>query len=186
MPFTSSSLVLVTGANGHVAQHAVSQLLEHPAGPKVRATVRSAASGKPLEDTFPSQIEAGRLEIVHVQDITDSNAITAQMSGVTHIAHVASPLVLDVKDVVSNLLNPAINGTTSVLEAAAATTSVESIVINGSFAGVFDPRKGFRPGYTYSSDDWNPITYEEAADPNLDLGEFDQTYQKYITYVRAS
>lgn len=40
----SPDLVLVTGANGHVAQHIVDQALDDPNGPRVRGTVRSAAT----------------------------------------------------------------------------------------------------------------------------------------------
>jgi NADPH-dependent methylglyoxal reductase len=185
MPFTSSSLVLVTGANGHVAQHIVAQLLQLSGEPKVRATVRSSSSGRPLEETFPLQIQSGRLEIVYISDITDSSAFDSHLKGVTHIAHVASPVEFDIKNVVDDLLKPAINGTTSVLEAASRTGSVEAIVVTGSFAAVFDTKKGYRSGSTYCSDDWNPMTYEQVADPNLDLTEYPEQYRSYVTYMAS-
>lgn len=64
--FTPSTRVLVTGANGHVAQHVVTQLLAlpHEQRPKVRATVRSEASTAALISEFPDSVTDGFLEIV--------------------------------------------------------------------------------------------------------------------------
>lgn len=63
-----------------------------------------------------------------------------------------------------DLLKPAINGTTSVLEAAKANApNVKRIVVTSSFASIIDPTKGTWPEHTYSEADWNPFTYEQAA-----------------------
>ena len=74
---------------------------------------------------------------------------------------------MQVQDNKRDLLDPAINGTTSVL------TSIQKhnpllkrVVITSSFAAIDDLNLGARPGYTYTESDWNPITYQEAADPN--------------------
>lgn len=44
---------------------------------------------------------------------------------------------------------------------------MKRIVFTSSFAAVFNISRGLGPGYTYTGDDWNPITYEEAksSDP---------------------
>jgi nucleoside-diphosphate-sugar epimerase len=42
--------------------------------------------------------------------------------------------------------------------------SVKHVVITSSFAAIVDGTKGFWPGHTYSEDDWNPITSEEATE----------------------
>ena len=39
---------------------------------------------------------------------------------------------------------------------------MKRIVFTSSFAAVFDVPRGLGPGWTYTSEDWNPITYEEA------------------------
>jgi nucleoside-diphosphate-sugar epimerase len=41
---------------------------------------------------------------------------------------------------------------------------VKHVVITSSFAAIVTPNKGFWPGHTYSEDDWNPITLEEAKE----------------------
>jgi NADPH-dependent methylglyoxal reductase len=85
-------------------------------------------------------------------------------SGVTGIMHTASPFVLSPKDIPAELLDPAMKGVTSILDAAKAYgTEVKRVVFTSSFAAILDMSKGYRPGYTYSEKDWNPITYDEAA-----------------------
>lgn len=62
------------------------------------------------------------------------------------------------------LIIPAIQGVQSVLEASIK-SSVKRIVMTSSFGAVLDMGKDMNIPYTYSSEDWNPITYREAADP---------------------
>lgn len=185
MTFSPSDIVFVTGANGHIAQHVVDQLLALPKGPKVRASVRSASSAAQISDYWPSEISSGRLEVVRVLNLLDPNAFNGVLSGVTHIAHLASPLTFNVKDVVNDMLNPAIQGTTGVLTAALKVPTVRSIAVTGSFVSVCDTKYGLRPGYTYTVKDFNPITYQEAADPNLDLTQWPEKYRMYITYMAS-
>jgi NADPH-dependent methylglyoxal reductase len=85
-------------------------------------------------------------------------------AGVTGIMHTASPFVLKPKDIPVELLDPAMKGVTSILEAAKAWgTGVKRVVLTSSFAAILDMSKGYRPGYTYSEKDWNPMTYDEAT-----------------------
>jgi nucleoside-diphosphate-sugar epimerase len=185
--FTPASLVLVTGANGHVAQHVLSQLLSRPATsrPKVRATVRSESSSSGLATVFRDHVSSGELEIVRVPDIVAPGAFDDAVRGCTHVAHIASPLVVGAKDVEEDVLVPAVQGTLSLLEAAARSSSVKSVVITSSFAAVFDPAYDLRPGYTYTPADWNPISYEEAADRNLNLDKWPARYRPFITYMAS-
>lgn len=77
--------------------------------------------------------------------------------------------MFDIKDTRRDLLDPAINGAVTVLEAAAryGAGSVRRVVTTASFASDLDLVAGKRPNYTYTEQDWNPMTYEEAttADP---------------------
>lgn len=66
------------------------------------------------------------------------------------------------------LILPAIHGVKSILEAAAATPSVQRLVLTSSFASVVDINRKAPPYFTYTGDDWNPLTYEEAIDPSTD------------------
>jgi Nucleoside-diphosphate-sugar epimerases len=62
------------------------------------------------------------------------------------------------------LVIPAIQGVRSILEASAK-SSVKRIVMISSFGAVLDMGKNMDIPYTYSPEDWNPITYSEAIDP---------------------
>lgn len=72
----------------------------------------------------------------------------------------------DIKDNEKDLILPAINGTKSVLQAALGNPLIRRVVVTSSFASVIDIDRKGPPYFTYSSTDWNPLTYDQAADNN--------------------
>jgi nucleoside-diphosphate-sugar epimerase len=63
------------------------------------------------------------------------------------------------------LLDPAIIGTTGILKSIKKSApSVKRVVITSSFASIINPFKGNWPEHTYSEEDWNPITAEQAIE----------------------
>ncbi|CAF1048017.1 unnamed protein product [Adineta steineri] len=98
------------------------------------------------------------------KEIHWSQAIFLYVHG---IIHVASPYHFKVTDPEKDMILPAINGTKRILEAAHGynkknENKIKRIVITSSFASVFDQTKGLRPGYSYTEEDWCPLTYEEG------------------------
>lgn len=80
--YSPSDLVLVTGANGHVAQHFVDQLLAIPGGPRVRGTVRLEASAKQISAFYAVRgIQSKRLEFVVVPDMIKEGAFDEAVKG---------------------------------------------------------------------------------------------------------
>jgi nucleoside-diphosphate-sugar epimerase len=79
----------------------------------------------------------------------------------------ASPFVMEgISDNVKELLEPATKGTTGILEAIYNNNpSVKRVVITSSFASIWNGSKGTWPEHTYTEADWNPVTWEEAANP---------------------
>jgi nucleoside-diphosphate-sugar epimerase len=78
---------------------------------------------------------------------------------------------MEVENNEKDLLDPAIKGTTEVLTSIKKINpNVKRVVITSSFAAIIDMDKGTRPGYTYSEKEWNPVTYETAANPDTDGG----------------
>jgi len=150
--------VLLTGATGFIAAHVLDVLLQR--GYKVRATVRSQEKGEALMAT--RQAYKDKVEFAIVQDISILGAFDEAIKGVDGVIHVASPFHFKLTDNEKDLLIPAINGTKSVLLAAAKEPSVKRIVITSSFASIVDGSQGNRPGYVYSAKDWNPLTYEDG------------------------
>ncbi|KAG8908991.1 methylglyoxal reductase (NADPH-dependent) gre2 [Tulasnella sp. 403] len=71
-------------------------------------------------------------------------------------------------DIAKDLMEPAIKGTTGILESIKTHgPTVKRVVITSSFASIIDPAKDPRPGYTYNEADWNPITYEEGLNNSV-------------------
>ncbi|KAK4691956.1 hypothetical protein P7C70_g9231, partial [Phenoliferia sp. Uapishka_3] len=150
--FLPTDIVVVTGANGHLASHIVDQLLAFPDGPRVRGTVRSQESRDTISEYYGGKEVGSRLEVFCVPDMLGEGAFDEVVEGATHIAHVASPLVIGrVTDVAKELLDPAILGTTGIFKAAHKTRSIRAVVITSSFGAAFDPAAGWRPSYTYTS-----------------------------------
>lgn len=161
MSSPSEQTLLVTGANGFVAGHIIKVALEK--GYKVKGAVRTDSSAAQLKATFPTY--SSQLSTTIVPDITIVESFKdAFGQDVTGVIHTASPFVLNIKDARRDLLDPAINGAVTVLKAAAEYgTQVRRVVTTASFASNLDLLAGKRPGHTYTEQDWNPMTYDEAA-----------------------
>lgn len=203
-PFSKSEVVVVTGGNGLVAQHTIDQMLGLDGGPKVITTVRSQSSSDTIKKHYAKHVTADRLRVAIVGDITEESAFydaikgeirfarrihlaeqVVRHLGVTHIAHVASPLIMNPQSVEDDLLKPAIAGTLSILRAAAREPSVKKVVITSTFAASVEMAKGWRPDYDYDESGWNPITYEEASAPGATFPEVPPYWRIYVTYCAS-
>lgn len=151
--------VLVTGANSFYAAAIMDKLAAK--GVTIHATVRSAASKAPLEAKFGDAIK------VHiVPDITAPDAFNEAISDCDAVFHVASPFRYTFTSAQHDVLEPAIHGALSALQAATTEPKVRRVVLTSSVAACIDPvhPTGFhRPGYTYTEADWNPLSFEAAA-----------------------
>lgn len=104
-----------------------------------------------------------------VADITIDGAfdkVLQQYTPFDAVLHVASPFRFDVKDVEQDILAPALKGTTGILKSVKKfAPTVKRVVMTSSLAAIVDislPGNGFAPGYAYTEDHWNPMTYEVA------------------------
>lgn len=155
----SKKLVLVTGITGFIGAHVAKQLLQ--AGYHVRGTVRSMEKANELVRLNPDFKD--EVEFVIVKDIVDPNAFEDAIKNVDYVCHVASPFFVDnIIDNKTQLLDPAVKGTLSVLEAAHGEKSVKRIVITSSFAAIINLEIDVNSGKVYTEKDWNPITYEQG------------------------
>lgn len=168
-PICPPATVVVTGANGFIASHTISVLLQH--GFRVLGTVRSASKAEIVQKTH------ARLnpKLVHllttgvVEDITTAAAYTQlfREHQPTAILHMASPFGYSTTNFERDLMQPAVNGTKAVLYAASKTPSVRRVIHTNSFACVFDASLGPRRGYVYTAQDFSPLTYAQGvAAPN--------------------
>lgn len=157
-----STTVLITGVTGFIAGHVLEAALASPANYRVRGTLRSMSKkDELLARLLPEDRE--RVELVEVAD-TASSDLSEAVRGVSYIFHVASPFQTNIEDPEKDLLKPAINGTLNLLKYANKEPSVKKVVITSSFAAIIDFQAGGldRPGYIYTTKDWNPGTYEQA------------------------
>lgn len=157
-PITPESTILVTGASGFIGAHCVQQLLE--AGYTVKAAVRSPQKFQTLQSCF----ESDKLQYAIVSDITNYDEVAKALKGCDGVLHLASPFSYNAKDFETELMKPAIQGTTCMLSACLHEPSVKRVVITSSFAAVFDSSKGPQPGVVYTEKDFSPLTYQDGVD----------------------
>ncbi|KAK9452554.1 hypothetical protein V1511DRAFT_507561 [Dipodascopsis uninucleata] len=162
--FAQYSKVLVTGATGFIGAHVVDALLSKQIAVKVGSRTLQKAQ------TFVNERpQYGKLlSYALISDFSSSESdLDEAAEGCDGIIHVASPFSYDISNAEEELVIPAIAGVKAVMVAAHKSGTVRRVVITSSFASVMDVSRGPGPGFTYTGEDWNPLTYDEAckADP---------------------
>ncbi|KAM0471129.1 hypothetical protein ACHAP7_009246 [Fusarium lateritium] len=117
-----------------------------------------------FRDAFPDLFGL-KLKVAYVRDLINPQEFEEAFSpDIVGVIHTASPAPGLVEDTVRDLLDPAVKGATSILEACKqyAGPSFKRVVHTSSLAACLDPSKDPRPGYVYTESDWNPTTFEEA------------------------
>ncbi|KAF3189499.1 hypothetical protein TWF106_006004 [Orbilia oligospora] len=157
------SYILTTGATGFIGAHVVSHLLSK--GIRVRGTYRSQKKVDVIVSHFRTlygdKVDT-LLDFVYTGDLAAPGCFDeALKGGIDAVIHCASPLNFTLTP--SEIINPAISGTKSLLASITATSSVQKLVVLSSFAAVVDEfNKGLGPDVEYTANDWNPITYEQG------------------------
>ncbi len=139
--------VLVSGASGFIASHAVERLLGK--GYEVVATVRDPSDTKKNAHLLVMKGAPERLRLV-AADLNDADPFTAH-ADVDAVLHMASPYSLRVENPQRDLVDPAVNGTLSMMRAAAANPRVKRVVLTSSMAAITDEPDG----RVLTEDDWN-------------------------------
>lgn len=151
--------VFVTGANGYIAAELIKQLIG--ANHSVVGTVRSKDKGEFLKKNLGNKFS---YEIVTslVEEGAFDKALQAHPD-VTVFLHTASPVIFGVDDPVNDVIRPAIDGTLNALKAAKAYgKNLKHFTYTSSTAAVYNTRTQKGP-VTKTEQDWNDVTYEEAA-----------------------
>ncbi|EAW09047.1 NAD dependent epimerase/dehydratase [Aspergillus clavatus NRRL 1] len=163
----NSQHVLLTGANGFVASHILSILIER--GFAVTATVRSQAKADDIITTHPSW--KGKITFALVSDFTSQQPFDELFANTTvpftHVIHTASPVKFNVQDIQKEMIEPAVMGTTEILKSAHrhGGPALKRFVLLSSAATVLDSFEDLtREGPPYTEKDWNPVTAQQAID----------------------
>lgn len=127
--------ICVTGATGYVAGHVVRELLER--GATVRATARDPSNKakvghlERLAEQHPGNLE------LFAADLLEPGSFDAAVDGCEVVIHTASPFLIGkVGDPQRQLVDPAVKGTTTVIDSVERTDSVRRIVLTSSVAAV--------------------------------------------------
>jgi len=142
--------VCVTGASGFIASHAISQLLEK--GYTVRGTVRGDTSSYSYLSSLPGAKE--RLELIQA-DLLTEGAFDSAVAGCEYVLHTASPYFVNVKDPQQELVDPAVKGTTNVLNSCKKAGSVKRVVLTSSMAAITDEPNSDK---VFTENDWNTLS----------------------------
>ncbi|EXK25158.1 hypothetical protein FOMG_18161 [Fusarium oxysporum f. sp. melonis 26406] len=156
----SKGTVFLTGASGFLGSHIAAKLLT--AGYGLRASFRTQRKS----DDFLSFPDSN-IQTCIVPDISARGAYGNNIEGCNYVIHCASPYSFKIDDIQKDLIEPAVQGTNEILSAVAAASSVKRVVLTSSFAAIINPFEGPRPGYTYTEQDWNPITLEKVGDNKI-------------------
>ncbi|KAK2023390.1 NAD dependent epimerase/dehydratase [Colletotrichum zoysiae] len=158
--------VLVTGANGFIAQHILDQFLA--AGHSVRAVVRSESSASKVRKTFASYIASSQLDVALVPDMTAPGAFDAALASdppFDTVLHTASPFDFRKGNSSADFLDPAVRGTTEILHGVRRVApAVKRVVVTSSMAAMIDI---FRPPVSdppkiYGDRDWLEVSRRDA------------------------
>lgn len=158
--------VLLTGGSGFIAAHVLDYLIQR--GFSVVTTVRSSAKADKIRAAYPT-VGTDRLDFAIVEDIAREDAFDDALTSFTPpfeaVIHTASPFHFNVTDVQRDLLDPAIKGTTGLFRSIIKNApTVKHVVITSSFASIVNPFKGSWPEHTYTEEDWNPVTLQQASE----------------------
>lgn len=128
----SSNLAFVTGATGFIGSQVVATALKD--GYHVRVSVRKPEQIDTLKGIFHN--DASRLQFVVVPDISVPGAFDSALDDVQVIFHLASPMPGKGTDLHRDYLEPARNGTLSILESAKKVASIKKVIVMSSILGI--------------------------------------------------
>ena len=130
-----NKIVLVTGATGYIGSWVTKYLLEK--NYTVRIAVRSKINTKKYQHLLDiAEKTNGNIEVFEA-DLLKENSYDEAARGADAIMHIASPFTLRYKDAQHDLIEPAIKGTSNVLNAATKSGTVKRIVLTSSVAAVY-------------------------------------------------
>lgn len=124
----SKPLIFITGATGFIGSHVVSQSLAE--GYKVRLSVRKEGQISALRKLFSDH--TANLDFTVIPDFASPNRFSKALEDVTYVFHLASPMPGKGTDFKSEYLEPAVQGTISLLDAAKKTESIKRVVVVSS------------------------------------------------------
>ncbi|KAE8354580.1 hypothetical protein BDV28DRAFT_146949 [Aspergillus coremiiformis] len=160
----SDALVFVTGSTGFIGSHVVAAILK--AGYRVRLSIRRAEQEATLRQYFPEFND--KIETCIVSDITQRDSFHEALQGVDYVFHIASPMPGKGTDFQNDYIDPAVNGTESILYAALEFPQIKKVVIESSILALVPPASGFSSSEISVKDNTGEII---PVDTNMTMPE---------------
>ncbi|XP_010511583.1 PREDICTED: cinnamoyl-CoA reductase 1 [Camelina sativa] len=129
-------VVCVTGAAGYIASWIVKLLLLRRY--TVRATVRNPLDTKKTKHLLQLDGASERLKLFKA-DLMEEGSFDEAIEGCDGVFHTASPVLFNVTDPQTELIDPAVNGTLNVLKTCAKSSSVKRVILTSSTASTGSP-----------------------------------------------
>jgi dihydroflavonol-4-reductase len=147
--------ILVTGASGFIAQHVILDLIAN-GYQDIRGTLKDIGRANEIRNLIEVYAPGAgqRLSFVSADLTADAGWMEA-LQGREAVMHVASPIPLERPKNRDALVKIAMPGTLRVLKAAAATPSVEKIVMTSSVAAIAEGHTAARSAQAFSEADWS-------------------------------
>jgi nucleoside-diphosphate-sugar epimerase len=159
----SASTVLLTGASGFVALHVLDALLSQ--GYNVVAAVRSPSREGDVR-TVAKSYPNSKVSFVYVPDISADGAydgVFKTHNNIKAVIHTASPVNFSSEDLIKDVVEPAINGTTNLLKAVKAYGSqVKRVAVTSSTVTVDNVEKPSPKGTVINENTWLDVSLEDA------------------------
>ena len=147
--------VMITGATGYVAGWIVKKLLDE--GHTVHAPIRNPQNSEKTKYLNSIASNApGKIKYFKA-DLLDEGSYEESMEGCELIIHTASPFINKVKDPQRDLLDPAVKGTSNVLNSASRVGDAKRIVLTSSVAAIYGDAIDIidYPNQKLTEDNWN-------------------------------
>lgn len=134
--------VMITGGSGYIGSWVVKDLLEK--GYTVRMMVRDKSNQDKIKHLLDIERNSpGTLEVLEA-DLLQKGSFDEAAKGCKYIIHMASPFIMGAKDPQKELVDPALDGTRNVLQAASNSGSVEKVVLTSSVASIYGDNKDMK------------------------------------------
>ena len=129
---TTHVKALVTGANGYLAGWIIKSLISR--GIHVHTTVRQLDDQKKYHHLL-SLKNSNQIKFFEA-NLLDRNSFKDAIQGCSIVFHTASPVALNAKNPMKDLLEPAKIGTANILHQVNQTTSVKKVILTSSTAAM--------------------------------------------------
>ena len=147
--------VLVTGANGFIALHCISKLLDN--GFKVKGSLKDLKKESLVRDALGTKLNRENFEICKLNLLEDQGWAEAT-SNCDYLLHIASPCVIKEPKHENEIIDPAVNGTLRAIKAAHK-ANVKKIVITSSIGSIiYGHNKNI-----FDSKDWTDVSFSVGA-----------------------